>query len=380
MTTRKTALVLLGVTGWINASALAADSVMLRPKFKQGDSKYIELDQQIVRNQSGRGIPGGSITINTRRMYGFIQEVKATTPSKTYLNLTFDRVSQKFDAGPMADFYFDSDNPAHEDTDEQAADAMSPMLGMALQLELDKDFHVTTASGMILLRDQVGKAVGQNMLLRQILWQELDDARAKVMYGESRFALYPNKEVKVGDEWTRSFTDKHPQIGEARHTYNCKLDRISEEGGAKVAIITFEGSVANKASPAGAAAEADSMKIDGQSTGTATFDIEQGIIVKSIQEGKTKLRTLDENGKESKSGINIDMEIKTTWTVRPMAERVKIKEENVKVTEAAKKAEAEKKAARKKASEERRAKAKAEPKKEEAESDDEPNDDDEADE
>ncbi|HKQ50486.1 MAG TPA: DUF6263 family protein [Phycisphaerae bacterium] len=380
MTTWKTALPLIGISCWMSGIAAADESVMLRPKFKQGDSIYIELDQQIARDQSGRGIPGGSMTIHTRRTYGFIQEVKAVSASKTYLNLTFDRVSQKFDAGPMADFYFDSDAPAHEDTDEQVAEAMSPMLGMTLQLEFDKDFHVTTASGMIPLREKVGKALGQNMLLRQILWQELDDARAKVMYGESRFALYPNKEVKVGDEWTRTFTDQHPQIGVALHTYHCKLDRISEEGGRKVAIITFEGTVANKPSAAGASDETDPMKVDGQSTGTGTFDIDQGLIVKTSLEGKTKLRTLDEEGKESKSGMNIDMEIKTTWTVMPVAEREKIKAENAKVTEAAQKAAAEKKAARKKAGEERRAKAKAEPKEDEADSDDESDDDADADE
>lgn len=380
MSIKSAAVVFFGMIGWISASVTAADTVMLRPKFKQGDSRYIELDQQVVQKRTGQSTPGGSMTIHMRRTYGFIQEVKATSASKTYLNLTFDRVSQKFDAGPMANFYFDSDAPAHEDTDEQVADAMSPMLGKTLQLELDKDFHVTMASGMIPLRDLVGKALGQNMLLRQILWQELDDARAKVMYGETRFALYPNKEVKVGDEWTRTFTDKHPQIGEALHTYHCKLDRISEESGRKVAIITFEGTVANKASAAGAADETDPMKVDGQFTGTGTFDIDQGLVVKSSLEGKTKLRTLDEEGKESKSGINIDMEIKSTWTVMPLAEREKIKAENTKVTEAAKKIEAEKKTARKKASEERRAKAKTEPKEEDAESDEESEDDDEADE
>ena len=305
------------------------------------------------------------MTINTRRTYGFIQEVKAASPTKTYLNLTFDRVSQKLEAGPMA-FYFDSDAPAHEDTDEPAAEMMSPMLGMPLQLELNKDLHVTSATGMVPVREKVNKSPGKNMLLGQILAQELDDGRARVLYGESRFAHYPNKEVKVGDEWTRSYSDKHPQIGEAVHTYNCRLDRISEEGGKKVAIITFEGKVTNKAPAPGADADPDLMKIDGQSTGTATFDIEQGMIVRSSLEGKTKLRTLDEEGKESPAGMKIDMDIKSSWTVLSTAEREKIKAENAKVTEAAKKVEAEKKAARK-ARAAKRAEEKAESEKDGAE-------------
>src|SRR5262245_18148131 len=120
MTTSRAVLVLLSASAWTNVFVAAADSVVLKPKFKQGDSVYIELDQQIDRKQSGPGIPG-TMTMNTRRTYGLIQEVKATSPSKTYLNLTFDRVSQNFEAGPMG-FFFDSDAPGHEDTDEQAAE------------------------------------------------------------------------------------------------------------------------------------------------------------------------------------------------------------------------------------------------------------------
>lgn len=354
MLLRTMSVVILGVVCASGVVVRAAETVMLRPTFTQGDSKYIELDQQVVMKRSGRGMPGGSMTINIRRIYGFIQEVKATSPAKTYLNLTFDRVSQKIDAGSMMDFYFDSDAPYHEDTKPLVAAAMSPMLGQSLQIELDEDLHVTTASGMIPLRTHLTKEAGENLFLRQFIWPELDDTRARVFYGESRFALYPNKEVKVGDEWTRTFTDKNPQIGEARHTYNCKLDRISEEAGRKVAVITFEGTVANKELAPGTTPSADQMKIDGQSTGTGTFDIDQGIIVKSVLEGKTKIRPLGENGEEAKDGVKIDLDIKTTWTVTPAAERAKIKEENARAAEAAKKAEAEKKAARKKANAEKK--------------------------
>jgi hypothetical protein len=348
---------------FLNGVARAADSVMVRPKHTPGEKCYLEVDQQITQKITGGQAPGGGMTFKVHRLYGLMLTVDKATPDNTQLTMTFDRVSQKIDGGAMMNASFDSDDPDNEESAKELGEALSPMLGLPLKFQLDKDNHFTSATGMKEIKAFMSSKAGNNMFLRQ-LGQELTDERAKMMYGENRYVLYANKEVKVGDHWKRQLTDNIPRIGKVVSEYDCKLDRITEEEGRKVAVVSFESTTKSADRPAGETQSAEpQLSMNGTYSGTGTFDIEKGVITKSVSEGNAKLKSVPSGGGDtgdSAPSINIELMLKTTTTVMPEAERGKQKAEAKKKADAAKGEADARKAARKKAREERKAKKKTE--------------------
>lgn len=371
MDTRKwTACVSLGMAVAVCGAARASDSVLLTPKHTKGDSYYFDIDQHITQKVSSPQMPGGSMTFNVHRIYGLIQKVKDATKDVVKLELKFDRVSQKIEAGAMMNVFYDSDDPENEETAEQLAAALSPMLGMPINFELDKDFHVIYVRGMGDIRTAVSSKAGSNPFLRQLA-QELNDERARFMYGESRYIFYPNKEVKVGDTWHKELSEVLPNIGKVDYQYDCKLDRISEQDGRKAAIVTFEGTAKKASSPAASTQPSGpGMTLDGTFKGTATYDIEKGLFTKSDYESHSKIVATPDDTEKNAGATKIDLTVKSVMTVSSEAARLQAKEAAQKKAEAAKKAAEEKKAARKKARDEKRARQKAEKKKGGEEGDD----------
>lgn len=354
----------LGVAGFLCCGAAqAADSVMIRPKHKPGQKCYVELDQRVVRKMNGPPIPG--VPSNVRRVYGLIQKVEDSSSDKTVLTLTFDRVAQWF-GSDGTDVMFDSDVPDHEDTSSQLASVLSPILSLPLTIELDKDFHVKAIKGMMDIRSTVATMATGNPYLRMI-GQELADDRARLTYGESRYALYANKEVKTGERWERELSDMVPFVGKVIYRYDCKLDRIGEEDGRKVAFVTYEGTVRNgPRNPIVSKPVNRQMVVDGAFKGKGTFDIEQGLFTKIAGEGKTTIQPEPARNKEEEDEetVKIELTTKSVTTIVPEEDRLKVKDELKKKAEAAKKD-----------GDERRAKKKADGDKESADSDDDEDDD-----
>jgi hypothetical protein len=335
---------------------------MVRPKHTPGEKCYLEVDQQMTQKITGGQAPGGGITFKIHRLSGLMQTVDKATPDNTQLTMTFDRVSQKIDAGAMMNAGFDSDDPDNEESAKELGEALSPMLGLPLKFQLDKDNHFTSVTGMKEIKAFMSSKAGNNMFLQR-MGPELTDERAKMLYGENRYVLYANKEVKVGDHWKRQLTDNLPRIGKVVSEYDCKLDRITEEEGRKVAVVSFESTTKSADRPAGETPSAEpQLSMDGTYSGTGTFDIEKGLITKAVSEGQAKLKTVSSGGESDGQApkTNIELTLKTTTTVMPEAERGKQKAEAKKKADAAKGEVDARKAARKKAREERKAKKKPE--------------------
>ncbi len=381
MNSRKLIACGLGLTCFLMTAAIqAADMVMLRPKHVTGQNQYVEMDVRIAQDMVGVAVPGAPTKINIHRLYGLVQKVEDVTDDKTQIMLTFDRVSQEIAIGEMKSVY-DSDDPDNKERSSPLASVLTPILGMPLKLELDKDNHIKAFSGMMDIRNNLAKMATGNPFLRQI-GQEFNDDRARMAYGEARYALYANKEVRVGDRWQRELNDLIPFVGKVVHSYDCKLDRIGDENGRKVAIVTFEGKIRNgERNPIVTQPVNPRMAIEGTFKGTATFDIEKGFFTKTATEGHSTIqpeaaKSKDKDNEEEKApGVKIELTIKASSKVTPEEDRLKVKEELKKKAEVAKKAADERKAARKKAREERRAKKQAETPKEKGDQKDKDDDD-----
>jgi len=274
--------------GIVEASR-AAEGVLIKPRFVQGDKQYIEVVREVKQKMSGPQAPGGGVEFTLRRLYLVAREVESVKAQSVGLGLRFERASQAMDS-MMGELFFDTDDPDNEDAAPQLGSALKPMIGMPMKLRLDSTGQVASFSGMTAIREKVEEAVGGNPMMGMLL-SELSDERGRVDWGEQMFLLYPNKEVAPGDTWKKSIHDTLPRIGKVVTDYECKFDRLTQEAGRKVAVIAFTAKMSrdpgDKAGSEGSRAEAT---LEGRFNGTAMFDIEAGQIVKRVQEGKMKLR------------------------------------------------------------------------------------------
>lgn len=341
------------------ASLASAESVMLKPKHKVGDTAYVEQAADILQ-KIHNPMMGEPMEINLQRTYGLTRKVESATDGGAKLSWTYDRTMQKIDS-PMLEAAYDSDNAGDEDESEMLADLLQAMIGGKFNIEMSKDFSIASCSGMEEILEKTQEA-GAGGMLSQQLQRELSDDRGRVTYGESMYLMYPNKEVKVGETWAKTQRDTIPQLGKVVSHYEYKLDKIAEEGGRKVAIVSFKSNVENDKSDKSAkedeALHGMSPEIKGTSTGTATFDIERGMVTKSVSNSETniEMKPADSDKKDGDKddddeegagqgppqGMKIQVKVKQTTTVMSDAERAKQKESAAEKAKAKKKAEPKK--------------------------------------
>jgi len=356
------------------AAPARAQSVMLKPKHTAGQKQYIEQHTEVTQNIRGGMMPGEGMEIKVDRIYGLWKQVESASDDGVKVTMTFDRAMQKVDS-PMMEAAFDSDAPGGDDESQAIADSLNAMIGGKFKLDIGNDGEVKKCTGMGEILDKVEDA-GTGSPFTMQLRNELTDERARVTYGEQLYLMYPNKEVKVGDTWKKVHRDTIPQVGKTVSHYEYKLDRISEENGHKVAVITYTNDVEkdNSGKPAGEM-PGMSTKLKGSFTGTVTFDIDRGEVIRSESKGTSKVEMIqsggdkadkdkDEDaggkkaGKDKKDdddgdkapdrGMKVDVKVHQTYTVLSDAERQKQKTEAAaRQAEIKKKAEADKAKAKK---------------------------------
>jgi hypothetical protein len=346
------------------SAARASEKLLLAPAHKAGQGCYVQLDQNIQFSQS---MVGGSSEMppmkgQFHRLYGLMRKVESADSKGLKLSFKFDRVNQNFKMGFMS-AAFDSDDPENEDASPQLAAPIKEIVGQSIKVHFDDKGKVTSFSGMDAIGEKI-EALQANPFAMQIR-QEMTDARGKIIWGDSLYVLYPWKKVGVGEKWNRSLTIDLPRIGKITTDYECRLDSIKEEGGRKVAVISFKGTSRSAAKAEQASGEnGDEMaddeddgadeakekknpapppaKVKGEVEGKARFDVAQGEIVDRQQTVKMKIElTAPSPAGEGKGPrVKIDQEIVEHYTTHTVADRDKEK-----AAAAAKIAEAKKKAA-----------------------------------
>ncbi|HUU97983.1 MAG TPA: DUF6263 family protein [Phycisphaerae bacterium] len=308
-----------------------AESVLLKPKFVQGRITYLELNEEIEHTIVS-GVPSESPTkMTARQTFGVWHKVEAVSPAGiTRIVLTYDRIRQVFE-GPMGSRSFDSDADDPADTSNVLAMAMGPMLGMPMTMELDKDNNVTSFSGMEAVRKRIEETTGGGPIYNRIK-AELDDDSYRMLWGESRLALYANKEVKVGDSWTRTLKQHDRALGELIFTYNCELKSLGTENGRKTATVAYTATVAQAP---GSKPEPDPdgtvRRLDfGAFEGTALYDVERGEFVKQASEARIKISMTAPSAGDAGISGTLEQKIKSSLGVLTKTERQKQKLENQK--------------------------------------------------
>jgi hypothetical protein len=341
----------------VAASSLRAQSVQIQPKYKSGEKTYLEQDVHVKQKMQG-GPMGDGMEIEIQKLYGLWHEVKSVNDGMAKIVLTFDRALQAVQS-PMMEAAFDTDDPDNEDASPFIKDALAAMVGNSFRMEVDREGQVKKFEGMKDILEKVMEAAPASPFTRQ-LQNELSDERGKVTWGELVYLMYPNKEVKAGDKWSKVHRDIIPQLGKVKTRYEYKLDRITEENGRKVAVVTYKSEMEKDDSgePAGELAGGKS-EVKGSFTGTDTYDIERGLVTRHESSGKLNVRIRqnqpadedddedadEDNGKSAQKkdkddddagGMKVEVELKQKFTLLSESERARQKADAAKKAEAAK--------------------------------------------
>jgi len=299
------------------AARAAEETVLLRPKFSTGRAYYVEriteTEQQMKGGQFGRVGMKSSI----RQVSGLLERTRETSPERTVLDLTFKKIAFGGTLAMLGELHFDSDQP-EDDLSPVLAPIFRPMLGMKVTVELDRNQAAVRVRGgeKIVAKIEQGKVAG-NMLWPE-LREGLSNEALKGSFGGDQFVLMPNREVKVGERWTRSAEYAGVKTGPLEEEYEVTLEKTSNEGGRRLAHLSYTGTV-KQVGPPLTKGPAEYQLKSGTLRGTAVFDCELGRIIRREEnQQKTLLITIAGAGDAGK--IEIAAEVKQSMTLSPTEE------------------------------------------------------------
>lgn len=318
----------------------AGDSIELELKFPPGRRQYIELSAEGHQVVKGPMVSGGQMDITINQITGVMERVESSSKEGAKIVFSYDRRGMTFEYPGMGRLHYDSDMPGEDDA-PYIEQMFSPVLGMSMTMELDESARVKSFSGMDAIFKKIEAAAAGNPLFAQMKAGFTNDA-AKATWGDNRWTILPDHAVKPGDTWNCRSENDVPQIGKLVSDFSCKLERVTESNGRKLAIITFTGKITQPAKiDESAQAGGMGLKVKGGTIkGTTTFDIEAGQIINQARETQLLLE-MPSSGGDGAPAMQVTTESKETLVVRTLAERDKEKQENL-AKARAKKAEAKK--------------------------------------
>jgi hypothetical protein len=268
----------------------SAQTIELKPKFEAGWTGYIESTEEIEQSIKGPMFGEEGQTTKIKQINGLIEKVESVAPGKgARISLTYDRVMQAFDSAQLSAAY-DSDVDAPDDKGNMFAEVFSPMIGMPLMLELDESLKATSLTGMKEIVEKIEKTAGSNQFFGFIKAQ-LTDENSRFEWGDTFYAIYPNKAVKVGESWKKTLNHEDPQLGKLVIDFDVKLAKVDKRDGREMARIeytyTLKQDPASKPEPGpmGFVTKIESSEYKGD----AEFDTKLGQIVEQESKGSMKL-------------------------------------------------------------------------------------------
>ncbi|MCA9242319.1 MAG: hypothetical protein KDA32_00080 [Phycisphaerales bacterium] len=254
------------------------DAITLKPRYEEGAVDYFETNQTLERELvRGDDATRSKITqiIGVQR-----QVLSVDEDGGAQMELTFHRFGRIDDTGrsPL-DYDTDRDDYGHAPT--PLGQSLRTLIGSNFKLTVDGEGDATEQLGLANLRDRVTSAADQPT--RLAIMTELSDERVFYRWGTSIYALCSPEPVRVGDSWTRTVLQEDPTTGSRTNYYYNKLERIEEENGHRVAIISFTGEI--KQDQPGLFS-----LVSGTFEGTAAFDIDLGRFVRKTTEADMRWR------------------------------------------------------------------------------------------
>ncbi len=313
----------------------AQESVDLSPKFEADRTAYVEQDAEVIAESKS---PMGQFDMTLNFKSGILKHVKAGTKGAN-VDLTIDRAAMTFDSS-MGPSFFDSDIPDEEQS-AQWGQILGPQVGSTLGLEVDGSNKVVKCTGMEALVKKIDAEATENMFW-QMERKKYDAAAYAAQWQNLALSIFPEKEVKVGDTWTKRYIEDMAELKDFGFDCTYKLESISKNNGETLAEISFQGKVADKQGDY----EADSwMPVSGIEvqkatlSGTATINVDRGELVRREDHAEIAYSgSMGQGGDEP--NMSTSRKITRNYVVKSVDERRAEKEKNTQIA-AAKKRKAE---------------------------------------
>ncbi len=327
------------VTLWgviVVTAAPAAERVDLRPHFKSGQKRYVEITEATEQKISGAMFGDQPMVTRNSTVYGFVEEVVRAAKDATQIRLTFDRRGLSLEHPMAGSAAFDTDTGGDDQGEQMVAPVMRPWLGQSVVLTIGPDVKVTDVQGLDGLRAALEKSASGNMLYEQTKESLTKDNIGSRLF-EARYSVLPNREVAVGEEWTETIRTEAPPLGTLVSKYTCRLEKVEQRGDRKVAVIgytvktTVDKSTAPPAQPGQPQPELKEMT----STGTLLVDVASGLPIEQTSTSKARIELTAQGppGGEGKMVIHVDNDSK--FRVRTMSVQERAKARAAKATPAA---------------------------------------------
>ncbi len=312
------------------SAASAADEVELKPQFKAGTTRLIEMTEVAGQEMSGEMLGDQTMKSESGSIHTFEEKVLDASADLSKVQIAFQRVMMKL-SHPMAGSHaFDTDSGEKPTDDNSMALVAAPWVGKALTFTIDAAGEVKKVEGLDELRKAVDQSAMGDTLYEQMKEQMLGEDTIKQQFWAGRLAIFPGKKVKVADTWQKSIQTKSPTFGTMDTRFDCKLDKIEKRDGRTFAVVAY---TATSSLPAGAEVKPNAMGAmpslkTWTAQGTATIDVELG----QIDAGKSELKadiSLSMNAPDGSGTKNLDVSVTRSYQIRVLseAERAKQKEE-----------------------------------------------------
>ncbi|GAA4325964.1 hypothetical protein GCM10023184_14310 [Flaviaesturariibacter amylovorans] len=205
-------------------------------------------------------------TINSRIQGDYSMEVTDETDSLKTLRMTYDRIAMNM-VTPDQTITVDSDKGDTATGTAEAANMQGmmnkmfrSMKGKAFTMKVNREGKVVSIEGMQQMADAVVNSMGLPEEARagvlQGFSQQFNDESLKETFSQS-FNIFPNKPVKVGDTWTRTFAGERTPLN-TKTTYTVK----AIEGGNVVLDAKSDVSMTGQQSMKGV--QTGTMRVDGK--------------------------------------------------------------------------------------------------------------------
>jgi len=317
------------ITFTVATCAVAADSALLKPKFDGQKRVYVESVDTTRQVLSGALTGGAEMTILMGSVTGFFQESKAAGDGAT-TRITFDRSAISMNHPAFGEMRYDSDAPPADEAENQFAPIFSVWPGKTLVLTTDAKGEVTKVEGWDKIVEAMENNAAGEMMYEQIRPGLTEDAIKHSSF-ERRYAMLPNREVKVGEEWKTTSATVDPIFGEMVYTYDCKLEEISKGDDGPVATITYKGEAALKPGVEPKALQGMTPKLKTtRYEGRVRFDVERGAPL-----AHTEKRTHEFALESPQGALDIKRETTVETTTTDPDARAKANAERAKAAEKA---------------------------------------------
>lgn len=252
----------------------AASTQMLKFNFEKGKSYDYEMNMSMDQE-----VMGQKMQMDMTSYYSMA--VKEEQGDEKTVSATFERIKMQMNMGPV-NLDIDSDRPVatSEKGDTSISAAMnklnglfSSLKGQEFTMKINSEGKVVSVSGMKEMADRIINNFGAEMSeaekneMRQQFDKQFSDEGMKGQF-ERFLYIFPNKEVKVGDSWTKTSS----MGGDMPANYNSTYT-----------VTEIEGDMVTLSEKSKVTSSDANMNVDGDVTGTIVVDSRSGLVVTSTQ-------------------------------------------------------------------------------------------------